>query len=303
MKIYIMTDCEGVAGVLNSRDWGHSDGRYYDVAKELLTREVNAAIAGFAAAGADEFLVCDGHGPGAINPLLLDERAELLRGLVNGYPYELDKTFDAIAWVGQHAMSRTPEAHLAHTGSMRKFEYIVNGIPVGEFGQFAMCASELGVRSIFGSGDRAFCAEAQALVPGIETVEVKRGTKLGRGDECDAEQYAARNVGAIHMHPMRAREKIRMGAERALRRFQQEKFGIIPLQAPFEMIKRFRAMGDLPPAVVKGSHPSSVIALFQSVPVDPSPAAKKTRKRPAQRAAARRKPAGNRAGKRAKSGK
>ncbi len=293
MKIYIMTDCEGVAGVLNSRDWGHSDGRYYDVAKELLTREVNAAIAGFAAAGADEFLVCDGHGTGAINPVLLDERAELLHGLMNGYPYELDKSYDAIAWVGQHAMSRTPEAHLAHTGSMRKFEYTVNGIPVGEFGQLAMCASELGVRSIFGSGDRAFCAEAQALVPGIVAVEVKRGTKLGRGDECDAEQYAARNVNAIHMHPMRAREKIRMGAEKALRRFRSETFGIIPLHPPFEMIKRFRATGDLPPALVKGSHPSSVIALLQSVPVDPPLPAKKARKRPAQKAGlARRKTAG-----------
>ena len=283
MKIYIMTDCEGVAGVLNSKDWGHADGRYYDLAKELLTQEVNAAIAGFAAAGADEFLVCDGHGPGAINPVLLDERAELLCGLVNGYPYELDKTFDAVAWVGQHAMSRTPRAHLAHTGSMRKFEYTVNGLPVGEFGQFAMCASELGVPAVFGSGDRAFCAEAQALAPGIETVEVKRGAKLGRGDECDAEQYAARNVGAIHMHPVRAREKIRIGAERALRRFQQDKFGIIPLQPPFEMIKRFRALGDQPPAMVKARHPSSVIALFQNIPVDPPAAVKPARPRPAKK--------------------
>lgn len=273
MKIYIMTDCEGVAGVLNSKDWGSPEGRYYDLAKEFLTLEVNAAIMGFAAAGANSFLVCDGHGPGAINPWLLDERAELLRGLSNGYPYELDQSFDAIAWVGQHAMSRTPCAHLAHTGSMRKFEYTINGIPVGEFGQLAMCASELGIRTIFGSGDRAFCLEAQALVPGIETAEVKRGTKQGRGDECDTEEYAVRNVSAIHMHPARAREKIRKGAEKALRRSQKEKFGIIPLEPPFEMVKKFRAFKDEPAAELSGSHPSSVIELLRNIPIDP-PASK-----------------------------
>lgn len=271
MKIYIMTDCEGVAGVLNSKDWGHAEGRYHELAKELLTLEVNAAIDGFAVAGADAFLVTDGHGPGAINPVLLDPRAELRRAPGIGSAFELDESFDAIAWVGQHAMSRTPFAHLAHTGSMRKFEYTINGVPVGEFGQLAMCAGELGVRAIFGSGDRAFCAEALALVPGIETVEVKRGLKPGRGDECDTEQYAARNVGAIHIHPVRAREKIRAGAERALRRFHTEEFGIVRLKPPFEMIKRFRAFGDQPPSVLKARHPSSVIELLRSVPVDPPP--------------------------------
>ena len=288
MKIYIMTDCEGVAGVMDSDNWTGINSRYYDVAKELLTSEVNAAIAGFAAAGAKEFLVCDGHGPGAINPLLLDERAELLRGLGNGYPYEVDKSFDAIAWVGQHAMSRTPQAHIAHTGSMRKLEYTINGIPVGEFGQLAMCASELGVRAIFGSGDRAFCAEAQALVPGIETVEVKRGTKLGRGDECNTEQYRVRNYSAIHMHPVRAREKIRIGAERAVKRFHKEKFGIIPLRGPFVMVKKYRAFGDQPPTTLKGSHPTSIIALLQNIPIDP-PLVKPTRKRPVKKTAAKRK--------------
>ena len=108
MKIFIMTDLEGVSGVLNSLDWCYSDGRNYDLAKELLTREVNAAIEGFSVAGATEFLVVDGHGPGGISPVLLDSRADLLRGLSNGYPYELDATFDAIVWIGQHAMSRTP---------------------------------------------------------------------------------------------------------------------------------------------------------------------------------------------------
>ena len=231
--------------------------------------EVNAAIEGFSAAGGVEFLVADGHGYGAINPQMLDSRAELLRGFPNGFPYELDRTFHAIAWIGQHAMSRTPYAHLPHTGSMRKFEYSVNGVSVGEFGQLSMCASELGVRSIFGSGDRAFCEEARTLVPGIETVAVKRGITSGSGDECDTEQYAKRNTAAIHIHPVRARTLIREGAERAVRRFHMESFGLIPLKRPFKMIKKFRKFGDQPTATIKGIHPASVIELFRNIPVDP----------------------------------
>lgn len=271
-----MTDAEGVAGVMNSVDWCHTTGRYYEVCKELLTREVNAAIKGFTAAGAAEFLVCDGHGDGAINPLLLDKRAQLLCGFPEGYPYSLDKTFDAIAWVGQHAMSRTEYAHLAHTGSMAKYEYTVNGVPVGEFGQLAMCASELGVRAIFASGDRAFCREASALVPGIETVEVKCGITPGRGDECDAAQYAARNTSAIHIHPERARELIRAGAARAVRRARKESFGIIPLKPPFEMIKVYRPNGTNPMATLKGTDPKSIIVLFKAMPIDPPKADRKT---------------------------
>ncbi len=269
MKIYIMTDLEGVAGVLDSEHWCDPGAPYYELAKEMLTMEVNAAIEGFSAAGAGEFLVADGHGCGAINPLLLDSRAELLRGFSNGYPYELDRTFDAIAWIGQHAMSRTPYAHLPHTGSMRKLEYSINGVAVGEFGQLSMCASELGVRSIFGSGDLAFCKEAKALVSGIETVAVKRGITPGSGDECDTEQYAKRNTAAIHLHPARARELIRKGSERAIQRFHMESFGLIPLKAPFEMIKEFREFDGQPRMMIKGSHPSSVIEMLRTIPVEP----------------------------------
>ncbi|MDD5679233.1 MAG: M55 family metallopeptidase [Kiritimatiellae bacterium] len=276
MKIFIMTDQEGVAGVLDSEHYSGIECPYYELAKELLTGEVNAAIDGFFAAGATEIMVADGHGNGSIHQLQLDRRVELLRGFPTGYPFSLDNSFDYIAWVGQHAMSRTEYAHLAHTGSMAKFEYTINGTAVGEFGQLAMCASELGVRAVFGSGDRAFCAEARALVPGIESVEVKRGITPGRGDECDAKQYGKRNAGAIHLHPERARRLIREGAERAVRRAQTEKFGIIPLKPPFEMVKQFRATSERPMTTIRGTHPTSVVALLKSIPVDPpAPASKK----------------------------
>jgi D-amino peptidase len=262
MRVYIMTDLEGVAGVLNFADWCLPESRYYELAKELLTREVNAAVDGFFAGGATAIMVADGHGAGAINPVLLDTRVELMRGFAMGWPFLLDEGYDAVAWVGQHAKSGTAFAHLAHTQWFNYLDLSVNGVSIGEFGQFALCASELGVRSIFLSGDRAGCAEAQALVPGIETVEVKRGTTPGTGDELDAQAYRARNTGAVHRHPEAARAAIRAGAERAILRAKIESFGLIPPQPPFERTARFRADGETPPRTSVRRHPSSVVAVM-----------------------------------------
>lgn len=123
-----------------------------------------------------------------------------------------------------------------------------------------MCASEVGVRSIFLSGDRAGCEEARRLAPGIETVEVKRGTTPGSGDELDTQAYRVRNGGAIHRHPQAARAAIRFGAERAIRRARDEMFGLIPLTPPYERVAIFRPDGDRPGRTVAHRHSTSVIA-------------------------------------------
>jgi len=270
MKIYLMTDLEGVAGVLDSENWCLWDSRYYDLAKELLTNEVNAAVDGFFDGGATEIVVADGHGPGGINPKLLDPRVELMRGWPGGFPLLADEGYDAAAWVGQHAKAGTEYAHLCHTQSMEYVDLSINGISIGEFGQFAMCCSELGIRSIFGSGDLAFTKEAQALVPGIETVAVKRGTTPGKGDELPMDAYRRRNVAAIHISPRRACEMIREGAKRAIQRAREEDFGIIPLEPPFERVAIFRPTGTRPRRISRESHPSSVIEVMK-MPFNPEP--------------------------------
>lgn len=73
MKIYIMTDMEGVCGVLNHDDWVMPSGRYYEEGKKLLTLEVNAAVEGFLSEGATQVLVVDGHGAGGLIPGSGDE--------------------------------------------------------------------------------------------------------------------------------------------------------------------------------------------------------------------------------------
>jgi D-amino peptidase len=259
-KLYLMTDLEGVAGVVDAENWIYTHSRYYDLAKDLLTAEVNAAIEGFLEAGVEEILVADGHGQGALFSHKLDPRILYQRGWI-GWPLSLDRTFDAIAWVGQHAKAGTPEAHLAHTQSFEFIDFTINGVSVGEPGQFGYCASELGVRAIFGAGDLAFTRELTALYPGIETVSVKHGVNPGSGDDMSLQDYQKSQLCAVHVSPQVARERIRAGAERAVRRAKDENFGLLPLKAPFECVMTLRPSEKFPQKrVSRWSHPSSVIA-------------------------------------------
>ncbi len=275
-RIYIMTDLEGVAGVRDSEEWCGPDGRYYDLGRKFLTLEVNAAIEGFWAEGAREFVVADGHGRGAVDIEILDRRAQLERGWPAGWPGPslTEAGIDAIAWVGQHAKAGTEFAHLAHTQGWNYVDLSINGVSIGEFGQLALCASERGIRAIFASGDEAFGKEARGLVPGIETVWVKRGTTPGRGDDLPAEAYGRRNTAAIHQQPQTARALIAEGAAKAMRRARIEPFGLLPLKAPFERVARFRpAKAGEPFLLSRETHPSSVIQLmnmpFRSSPERP----------------------------------
>ena len=234
MKVYVMTDMEGVAGVLNFEEWTGPGKPYYELAKEFLTLEVNAAVEGLLEGGATEIMVMDAHGPGGINVKLLDPRVQVGRGWSDPvWPLCLDSSYDYVVWVGQHAKAGTEYGHLCHTQSLEYLDESVNGVSIGELGELAMCASELGVRAIFGSGDDAFTKEAQALVLGIETVAVKWGVKPGTGEDLDEERYARHVTSARHLHPLRARQLIREGARRAIERAKSEDFGIIPLEVPF----------------------------------------------------------------------
>lgn len=267
MKIYIMTDLEGVSGVIDRQNWVLWDSRYYEEAKKLLTQEINAAVEGFFEAGATEIHVADGHGYGGINHLLLDPRVYFMRGAHGPYPFNLDRSFDALAIVGQHAKAGTEYAHIAHTGSHHVIDCSINGISVGEFGQFTMCAAALGVRTIFCSGDEAATKEARELIKGIETVAVKKGLIPGTGDECTFEEYCNRNIAAVHMHPEKARKMIREGAARALERFYKDEnsFELIKLEPPFKMVTRYRPGGGKHGYTGLKQHPDDIIKMLNSV--------------------------------------
>ncbi|MFH2069070.1 MAG: M55 family metallopeptidase [Candidatus Omnitrophota bacterium] len=272
MKIYIMTDLEGAAGVLDFENWCVPSSRYYETAKEFLTMEVNAAVEGFLEGGAKEIVVADGHGCGGINVKLLDSKVKLMRGWPTGWPLLLDKSYDAVAWVGQHAKAGTEFAHLAHTQYFNYVDLSVNGISIGEFGQVAMCAGELEIPCIFGSGDEAFAKEARVLFPGIEAVSVKTGTTPERGDDLTTEEYKKRNLSAIHLHPVKARALIKKGALQAIKNINKNRSGkTLSLKPPFERTAIFRAEAGLPVKTISHeSHPDNIAALL-NLPFDKKP--------------------------------
>jgi len=269
MKIAVITDMEGVAGVQGFEEWTEPGGRYYERGKEFLTLEANAAIEGFYAADpAAEIIVVDGHGPGGVDPWLLDARARLSRGWGVYHQFGLNDNFDAAAWVGQHAKSGALLAHLAHTGSCGVLEHKINGVSMGEFGECAAIAGFYGAAAVFGSGDRAFTQEARALVPWIHTVEVKRGVNLDDGAGCDTDAYRRHTLGAVHLHPARARELIRAAAERALRDFiaHRESFPPLKLAPPFVCETWYRASGILGPYKETRRHESDIVAMYGAAP-------------------------------------
>ena len=233
-----MTDLEGVAGVVNWHEYGAPEHRYHSRGKALTTLEVNAAIDGFMAAGADEFLVVDGHGHGAIDSLLLHRAAMLLTGRPLGYPFACDETFDAACQIGQHAKANADGGHLSHTGSFGVEDLRINGRSVGEMGCNMLFASYFEVPTILVTGDQAACDEALDLVPKIETVAVKEGLKRGSASGMTRDEALHYNCAAIHLHPEEARTRIRQGAELALRKLTEiEPFRIEP---PYELVSVLR---------------------------------------------------------------
>ena len=238
MRVYIMTDLEGVAGVVNSDDYCIPEGRYYEVARKLLTKETNGAIEGLMEAGADEILVVDGHGYGAINPLLLHPAAKLLAGRPLGYPFGCNRSFDAAIIIGQHAKSNSDGGHLCHTGSFEVEDQAINGISLGEMGCNMLFTAYFGVPTVMVSGDKAACEEALALVPNIEVAPVKEGIKRGSPAGLTSEKNKMFNGAAVHLHPQKARELIREKAKMGLEKLSEMKsFWLDP---PYELVRKLR---------------------------------------------------------------
>ena len=229
MKIHIMTDLEGVAGVLNAKDYIYPDSKYYEYACQLATLEVSAAVEGALDGGATEILVVDGHGPGAMKRQLLHPRAKLLTGRPwpKPYPFGIDGTFTAGLLIGQHAKTNTDGGHLCHTMSFDVEEYVLNDLSIGELGLWMLVTGYFGVPLVMVSGDEAACQEAQALSPNVEVAAVKQGLKHGSASGVTSEENQVLNSVAIHLHPDEARALIREHAYRAVKR--------IPEIAPFQL--------------------------------------------------------------------
>lgn len=179
MKIYILTDMEGVGGVINQSQT-FSDGSGYEQAREWLTLEVNAAVQGAIDGGATDILVLDSHGVNMARNFrwdMLHSGARYIQGTPRqDYVHLCDESYDGLFQIGVHAMAGTPGAVLEHTMSSASWvEMRVNGELTGEIGLSAAAAGVFGVPFVMASGDDKACAEAQGICPDVECAVVKEG--------------------------------------------------------------------------------------------------------------------------------
>ncbi len=224
MRYYIITDMEGVSGVVDFDDYGSRSSPYYEKAVRLTTLEVNAAIEGILSTGNHEIIVCDGHGAGAIDIELLHKDAELIFGKNLRLSFEMDDgRYDGLLMVGQHAMQDAAGANLGHT-----FEHVniksltINGILMGEAGVNALRAGAYDVPTIFLSGDIAACSEIEKIIPGITTCAVKRGIST---------------TSAVCLQPDKAREKIKASVRKAVS--SMDRIKPYQLKPPYEAVFDF----------------------------------------------------------------
>lgn len=181
MRVLISADMEGITGLVSWRQCGAPRGEHYDFAfaRRMMTHDVNAAIRGARAAGATEIVVRDAHGTS--KNLLIDELEpgiELISGngvtpdgMVTGITHETAAVF----LIGYHAMAGTPHGVMEHTLTGSVHRYWINGRESGEIAMATATAGHYGVPVVLVTSDDAGCAEAAQLIPGLETVSVKRG--------------------------------------------------------------------------------------------------------------------------------
>ena len=208
MKILIMTDMEGVSGIVV---WEQVNGGapLYEEGRRLYTEEITA-VRGAKAAGATEIVVVDCHGAGGgwtFNSLIPDQLDPDCEWVAHHpwsrYTELLEQGCDGALFVGMHARAGTPDGVLCHTISTVKWRNLwFNEELVGETGINAALCGYYGCPAVLVTGDEAVCREGRELLgDGLTTVAVKRGLS----------RYSARQIP-----PVRARRMIEDGARQAL---------------------------------------------------------------------------------------
>jgi len=203
MKVFLSTDMEGTAGIV---DWAQCVGEGPEAAagRRLLLAEVNAAIDGAVAGGATEIVVNDSHGAMRNLPAAeLGAQASYISG--NPKPLYmmqgLDDSFDACLFIAYHGSVGAP-AGMSHTYNPRAVvEVRLDGTVTGEAGINALVAAHYGVPVVLVTGDRCACEETAAVIPDVHQAVVK--------------EHVSR-LAAHSLHPDRACALIRARARAAV---------------------------------------------------------------------------------------
>ncbi len=203
--MFVSCDMEGVAGIVDWAQCRPDGGAAYERGCELMLAEVNAAIEGARSGGASEVVVNDSHGAMAnLDPAGLKPPTSYLSGRHKpGYMMQgLDRSFDAVFFVGYHGSISGEPAVLSHTYNPEVISGVrLGGEYVGESGINALVAHAHDVPIALITGDDVTIKEAGWFAPDHVGVVVKESLT---------------RFAAHHVHPFTARLRILQGATDAM---------------------------------------------------------------------------------------
>jgi D-amino peptidase len=206
LKVYISADIEGITGVTTWSETEKGHGDYKEFAVQM-NKEVKAACEGALSAGAKEIWIQDAHDSGRnLDHNEFPIGTKLIRNWA-GHPFcmvqGLDKTFDAVLFIGYHSAGGREHNPLAHAMNASFVKAIkINGEYASEFLIHGYAAATMGVPVVFLSGDKGIAEEAEKINKNITTVAVKEG--LG--------------ASTINIHPEEAIEAIKKRVEESLKK-------------------------------------------------------------------------------------
>jgi len=240
LKVYISVDMEGITGVSSDQQLGPA-GFEYAQARQWMTAETLAAIAGAREAGATEFVISDSHGNG--QSLLIDRLpTDIPITVVRAFPRPLgmmegiDSSFAAAIFIGYHTSTSSLTGVRAHTMSSALLTRIaINGTSMSEAGVNAAIAAQFGVPVVMITGDDQIVAETKQRLGNLEGVAVKRAIGFH---------------GAATLVPEVAQARIRQTAKVAVaRRAEMKPYTMtkpLTLEVSFKNYRPVELLGYLP---------------------------------------------------------
>lgn len=205
MRIFISVDMEGISGIEKIEEIFRGMPAY-EIGRQIMAGDVNAAIQGAIDGGASDIIVADSHGYMCnIRPKDLHHRAKLKSGMkrvlcqFKGFSHR----FDAAFFIGYHSKAGTADGILSHTWIPAFKDVRVNGLSVGEYGLNGFLVGSFGVPVVLLTGDDKTVDQARTVLGDIEYVAVKKSLGYFEGEHLPLKESHAR---------------IREAAKRAVRR-------------------------------------------------------------------------------------
>jgi D-amino peptidase len=223
VKVYLSFDFEGVAGIV---DWEQcrEGGAGYELGCRLMLGEVNAAIEGAVAGGAETIVLNDSHSTMRnLDPDALAHGVSYVSGRHKQLymMQEMDDSYDVIFFIGYHGSISGPTSTLSHTYNPEVFSAArVNGVEVGESGINALVADHFGVPIGLVTGDSVTQEQTAPFAGNAVQVVTKRSDS----------RFSAKSL-----HPAESRRLIRAGAEESVRRAAAGELALPGLDRPFQL--------------------------------------------------------------------